>query len=195
MIELDIKSLLTRTAGTGLADRQHEFIISDATPDDFGTVFLPDGWDLSQRMAGKKKVTYGHPAHNENDPDFIIGIGEERIDNNALMSILTIEPESTQNRIANTVHEKLIFGSLTDASIRAYIIDGRQGDETRGENPKLFYFTRHILIDWGVVPQGSNPSAVKTRSTIADFIKSKVPASRQRDMDIIRSLSVRYYTM
>jgi len=192
---LEMPQTLTRSAADGLHSRQHKFRISDPTTDDYGTVFLPDGWDLTARMKGKKKVTYGHPPPSDPDPDNIIGIGDEWIEDNALMSLLTIEPETTNNRIANTVHEKLLFGSLTDASIRAYITDGRAGEESRGENPKLFYFTAQRLVDWGVVPEGSNPNTMKTRSTIADFIKTKVPAIRHHDIELLRALSVRYYIM
>ncbi len=194
-IYLDKPTIFSRTTADDLLDRQHEFIISDETPDDYGTVFKVEGWDLTQRMKGKKKVTYGHPSASDKDPDVIIGKGDERISDGKLMSVLTIEPETVGNRIANTVHEKLMFGSLTDASIRAFIYDGREGDESRGEDPKLFYFTRHVLSDWGVVPDGSNPSAMKTRDSIRSFIQARTPVSRHRDLEILRVLATRYYIM
>lgn len=194
-IYLDTPTIITRITNDSLAERQHEFIISNESGDDYETAFKIEGWDLSQRMKGKKKVTYGHPSQNDKDPDVIIGIGNERIEGRNLMSILTIEPESMGNRIANAVHEKLLFGSLTDASIRAYISDGRPGDESLGEDPKLFYYTRQKLVDWGVVPDGSNPDTMKTRESIAAFIKSRTPVSRHRDLEILRVLATRYYTM
>lgn len=192
---LDTTTIITRMANDSLEERQHEFIISNESGDDYETAFKIEGWDLSQRMKGKKKVTYGHPSASDKDPDVIIGKGDERIEGRNLMSILTIEPESMGNRIANAVHEKLLFGSLTDASIRAYISDGRPGDESLGEDPKLFYYTRQKLVDWGVVPDGSNPDTMKTRESITAFIKSHTPVSRHRDLEILRVLATRYYIM
>lgn len=194
---LEKPSILSRQSSDDdqLKDRQHDFIISDESMDSFDTVFKLEGWDLTSRMKGKKKVTYGHPSASDKDPNLIIGIGEERIAGTSLYSRLTLEPESVGNPIANTVHGKLLFGSLTDASIRASIIDGRQGDETKGENPRLFYFTQQRLIDWGVVPEGSNPNAVKQREDLGDFIKTKVPQKYQRDIQYLRALATRYYIM
>jgi hypothetical protein len=194
-IVIEQPSILSRQADDTLQDRQHLFIISDESRDSYETVFKSSGWDLSNRMKGKKRVTYGHPSTSELDPDLIIGIGEERIEGTSLYSMLTLEPESIGNRIANAVHGKLQFGSLTDASIRARVIDGRMGDESMGENPEIFYFTRSQLIDWGVVMEGSNPNAMKQRSDLADFIKTKVPVKYQRQLQLLRALSTRYYLM
>jgi hypothetical protein len=192
---LEKPSILSRQADDSLQDRQHLFIISDESQDSYDTVFKVSGWDLTNRMKGKKRVTYGHPSVSSLEPDHIIGIGDERIDGLSLMSLLTLEPESIGNRIANTVNGKLAFGSLTDASIRARIIDGRMGDEALGESPNVFYFTRHILIDYGVVMEGSNPNAMKQRSDLADFIKTKVPVKYQRDIAYLRALATRYHIM
>lgn len=187
-----------------LGDRQHEFIISNAAVDSYGTVFLPSGWDLSLRQGGKKYVTYGHPYFSNPDPNVIIGIGEERIEEDMLMSILTLEPAGT-NPIADAVEHKLRFGSLTDASIVAEVLDGRPGRSEIGEDPDIFYFTKQRLYNWGVVMQGSNPDAVKTRSAIESFIQSKVnvaQSSKQeadreeadRALNILRALKTRYYS-
>lgn len=192
---LEKPSILSRQETEGLQDRQHLFIISDESQDSYETVFKVSGWDLTSRMKGKKRVTYGHPSVSSTEPDLIIGIGEERIEGTSLYSTLTLEPESLGNRIANAVHGKLGFGSLTDASIRARIIDGRMGDESLGENPKLFYFTRQQLMDWGVVMEGSNPNAVKQRSDLADFIRTKVPTKYHREIQMLKALETRYYIM
>ncbi len=187
-IILEKPSILGRQADDSLVDRQHLFVISDESQDSYDTVFKASSWDLTHRMKGKKRVTYGHPSVASLEPDHIIGIGEERLEGNSLLSVLTLEPETLGNRIANAVHGKLGFGSLTDASIRARVTDGRMGDETLGEDPTLFYFTRSILIDWGVVMEGSNPNAVKQRSDLADFIKTKVPTNYQREIQFLESI-------
>lgn len=194
-ITIEIPQIISRVSNDTLADRQHEFIISNESPDTYGTVFLSRGWDLSSRQAGKKRVTYGHPYLNDPDPDVIIGVGEERVQGTDLMSILTLEPENLNNRIANAVHGKLLFGSVTDASIRARIMDGRQGDESLGEDPKLFYYTRHKLIDWGVVMEGSTPTAVKTRSDLDAWIKTKTTPVQYRELDLAKAIAIRYYIM
>jgi hypothetical protein len=189
-------SLLSRQDDDSLQDRQHKMIITDESAvDTYETVFKVIGCDLSHRMKGKKKVTYGHPSVSDLNPDLIIGIGEERIVGTTIESILTIEPEIVDNSIANTVHQKLNFGSLTDASIRARVIDGRMGDESLGENASVFYFTMWRLYDWGVVPEGSNPNAMKQRSDLADFIKTKVPNRYHSEIQMLRALSVRYHIM
>lgn len=173
-----------------LAERQHLFIISDESRDSFDTVFKMSGWDLSRRKM-KKRVTYGHPSYNDTDDTNIIGIGEERI-SDKLYSLLTLEPAEI-NPKAERVHQKLLFGSLTDASIRCTVEDGRMGDESRGEDPSVFYFTRQTLVDWGVVMEGSNANATKVRSAIEDFIRSKVPAKYQDHIMYLRALKTRYY--
>jgi len=197
MTELIIEkpSILSRQNDDKLQDRQHLFIISDESQDSYDTVFKAAGWDLTNRMKGKKRVTYGHPSVASLEPDHIIGIGEERVEGTSLYSVLTLEPESINNRIANAVHGKLLFGSLTDASIRARIVDGRMGDESIGEDPAIFYFTRSVLIDYGVVMEGSNPNAVKQRLDLGDFIRTKVPQKYQRDIQYLKALHTRYYTM
>jgi hypothetical protein len=194
-IVIEKPSILSRQVDDTLADRQHLFIVSTEDNDSYDTVFKSSGWDLTDRVKGKKSITYGHPSVASLEPDHIIGIGEERVEALALWSLMTIEPETVGNRIANTVHEKLNFGSLTDASIRARIIDGRMGDESLGEDPAIFYFTRHKLIDIGIVPIGSNPNAMKQRSDLGDFIKTKVPIKYQRDISHLKALATRYYLM
>jgi hypothetical protein len=155
--------------------RKHLFLISDNSVDSYGTSFLHDSWDLSYRNAGKRQVTYGHPNFNDPNPDVIIGVGREYLDNTkGLYSQLELEPEGT-NEIADKVHTKILFGSLTDASIVAEIEDGRPGTPERGEDPSVFYFTRAKLINWGVVPFGSNANAMiqESRSVITDFIEKR----------------------
>jgi hypothetical protein len=156
-------------------ERSHLFLISDNSIDSYGTVFLHNCWDLSYRKEGKRQVTYGHPEFHDLNPDVIIGIGREYTDEEkGLYSELTLEPEGT-NQIADKVHNKLRFGSLTDASIVAEIEDGHPGRSALGEDPNVFYFTRAKLINWGVVPFGSNRNAKiqESRSAIADFIQKR----------------------
>lgn len=140
-------------------DRTFEFVISDESVDQHGTVFYSSGWDFSLRERGKKEVSYQHAWLGDMNPDVVIGIGEERIEDKKVISKLRLEPYG-MNTIADKVCCKLHFGSLTDASIEAYIVDGHQGKEEHGEDPEVFYFTRQILTGWSVVRSGSNRNAM-----------------------------------
>ena len=141
------------------ADRTFPFVISDESVDSYGTVFLADGWDLSMREKGKRQVTYQHPWIGHPDPNVIIGLGYEEVKGKELLSRFVAEPYST-NTTADSVVNKLHYGTLTDASIRAYIVDGYAGEQERGQNPDVFYFSNSLLIDWGVVQKGSNDNAM-----------------------------------
>jgi hypothetical protein len=140
-------------------DRTFQFVISDESVDSHGTVFKADGWDLSLRAMGKQYVTYGHPWIGDLDPNVIIGIGNEEVKDKQLLSTFIAEPFGT-NAKADAVVNKLHFGSLTDASVEAYIVDGYSGKVERGEDEDVFYFTNSILITYGIVMRGSNKNAM-----------------------------------
>tara|TARA_R100001086_G_scaffold250033_1_gene192778 strand:- start:746 stop:1480 length:735 start_codon:yes stop_codon:yes gene_type:complete len=143
-------------------DRTFHFDISDETEDSYDTVFLTDGWDLKYREMGKRYVTYQHPPVGDKDPNVIIGMGYEDVKKKKkkLVSKLVLEPFNT-NTTADQVCNKLHFGSLTDASVVAYIMDGHSGKQERGENEDIFYFSHQMLITWGVVMRGANENAMK----------------------------------
>lgn len=183
--------LILDRATRELAERQHLFLISDETPDDWDTAFKLPGWNLERRKM-KKRVTYGHPRYDDLNDENIIGIGEEFIEN-GLYSILTLEDQET-NPKAERIHKKLMNGSLTDASIRCRATDGRMGKEELGENPKIFYYTQQELVDWGVVMEGSNFAAMKERTAqIEQFIKERVPSKYHDHISYLKALKTRYY--
>lgn len=140
-------------------DRTFDIVISDESEDSYKTVFLADGWDLSLRDKGKRYVTYQHPWIGDSDPNVIIGTGAERIEGTQLLSIFRAEPYGT-NETADQVVNKLHYGSLTDASVEAYIIDGHSGKVERGEKEDIFYFSHSLLITYGIVVRGANPNAM-----------------------------------
>lgn len=108
-------------------------------------------------------VTYGHPDMNSADPDVIIGRSEIFFDDGEMYARFI--PEEG-NELAEKVVRKINNKTLNMASIRARVHDGDYGNSERGEDPEIFYFTRHSLLDWGIVMHGSNPNALNQRSVV-----------------------------
>lgn len=136
--------------------RQAEFVISTEAVDTYDTVFKIDGWDL-ERYNRSPIVFYNHKSWSD-DPDMIIGTSEVRIEGNQLIALLTLEEG---NPVAEKVWRKIQNGSLNMASIGANPIEWRWGDFDKGENPDVIYFIRQELLEWSIVPVGSNPDALK----------------------------------
>jgi HK97 family phage prohead protease len=136
--------------------RQAEFVISTEAVDTYDTVFKIDGWDL-ERYNRSPIVFYNHKSWSD-DPDMIIGTSEVRVEGNELIALLTLEEG---NPVADKVWRKLEAGTLNMASIGANPIEWRWGDFDKGENPDVIYFIRQELLEWSIVPLGSNPDALK----------------------------------
>ena len=138
--------------------RQVEFVISSEAVDSYDTVFKKDGWDLT-RYEKNPIVCYQHRS-NSDDPNDIIGTSEVFFEGDQLIGRVTFETEDI-NPKAETVFKKVCAGTLRMASIGAQIIDGRMGDEKRGEDKNILYFTQQRLIEWSIVSAGANPEALK----------------------------------
>lgn len=139
-------------------NRQVEFVISSETPDSYGTVFRVNGWQLDNYNQNPI-VCYAHRSTSDN-PDMIIGTSEIRIENNQLIGVVTFESADI-NPLAEKVFQKVQSGTLRMASIGCNIIRGHRGDEKLNEDPELIYFDEMELMEWSIVPVGSNPDAVK----------------------------------
>lgn len=165
------RELQLRAVTDELAEkRQAEFVISNEAVDTYGTVFRMDGWDLN-RYNNNPVVLYGHRSWDGN-PDFVIGTGEVFRDGNDLIGRVTFEPEE-DNPLAEKVFRKVKRGTLRMASIGADPKEGDWGDEKRGEDPNVLYFSRQELLEFSIVPIGSNPDALKRNAqAIADFKKT-----------------------
>jgi len=137
-------------------NRQAEFVISTEAVDTYDTVFKIDGWDL-ERYQRSPIVFYNHKSWSD-DPDMIIGTSQVRIEGNQLIAIVTFEEN---NPVAEKVWRKVQNGTLNMASIGANPIEWRWGDFDKGENPDVIYFVRQELLEWSIVPVGSNPDALK----------------------------------
>lgn len=159
-----------------LEKRQAEFVISTEAVDTYGTVFKMDGWNLN-RFNNNPVVLYGHRSWDGN-PDFVIGTGEVFREEDKLVGRVTFEP-AEDNELAEKVFKKVKRGTIRMASIGADPKEGSFGIKERGEDPEVFYFRNQDLLEFSLVPIGSNPDALKRNAqAIEDFKKEIV-----RDMD------------
>lgn len=152
-------------------DREAEFVISDETPDSYGTVFKISGWDL-KRYEKNPVVFYAHRSYSDN-PDMLIGTSEVRVDDNQLIAVVRFE-NAEINPVAEKVWQKIQAGTLRMASIGANPKKGHWGDEKLGENRDLIYFDEQELLEWSIVPIGSNPEALKRESQTIEEIRATI---------------------
>lgn len=152
-------------------DRTAEFVISDETPDSYGTVFKISGWDL-KRYEKNPVVFYAHRSYSDN-PDMLIGTSEVRVDGNQLIAVVRFESAEI-NSVAEKVWQKIQAGTLRMASIGANPQKGHWGDEKLGENRDLIYFDEQELLEWSIVPIGSNPEALKRESQTIEEIRAAI---------------------
>ena len=141
-----------------LAKRQVEFVISTEAPDTYGTVFKSSGWDL-KRYQNNPVVFYAHKSYSDN-PDLLVGTSSIRQEGSELIGVVTFEEEEI-NPLAEKVLRKIAAGTLRMASISAIPKKGHWGDDKLGEDRDLIYFDEQELLEWSIVPIGSNPEALK----------------------------------
>lgn len=154
-----------------IENRQAEFVISTEAVDTYGTVFRMDGWDLS-RYNNNPIVLYGHRSWDGN-PDSIIGTGEVYKENNQLIGRVRFET-AEDNPLAEKVFRKVQNGTLRMASIGANPIEGHFGKKEAGEDSDVLYFDRQELLEFSIVPIGSNPDALKRSAQVIEDFKSSV---------------------
>lgn len=153
-----------------IGKREAEFVISSESIDTYDTVFMADGVDLT-RYNQNPIVAYGHRTWSD-DPDMILGTSEVRQEGKMTIGKVRFEDEET-NPTAEKVFKKVQAGTLRMASIGANILEWRFGDAEKGENPGVIYFTRWELLEWSIVPIGSNPDAhVRNAQTIEEMRKT-----------------------
>lgn len=187
------KGLITRSAFVRsiseeqIQNRQVEFVISTEAVDTYGTVFKADGWNL-ERYNDNPVVMYAHKTHSD-DPDMVIGTSEVRIENGQLIGIVTFEEEDT-NPTAEKILRKIQKGILRMASIDAIVHQWRWGDFDSGENPEVLYFTEQSLLEWSIVPVGSNPDALKRGIENLEDLKQRFPKEKS-EIKQYPSLAVR----
>jgi len=138
--------------------REVEFVISSNSVDAHGTVIPLSAWKL-ERYLKNPIVTYGHSA-GSNDPDKIIGTSVIEVKDNELRATVTFEPEDI-NPLAEKVLKKIKAGTLRMASVGFRAKKWHWGDKNKGEDPVVLYFDEVELLEWSIVPVGSNPDAMK----------------------------------
>lgn len=159
--------------------RQAEFVISTESVDNHGTVFLASGWKLD-RYNQNPIVMYGH-AHTSEDPNAIIGTGEVFLEDNKLIGRVTFEPGDI-NPKAETLWRKVQNNTIRMASVGAIPQEGHWGIKEAGEDPDVLYFTRQDLLEWSIVPIGSNRDALKRNAEALNEIKNTIT----RDIEVVQ---------
>lgn len=153
------------------SNREAEFVISTETEDTYGTVFKISGWDL-KRYEQNPVVFYAHKSHSDN-PDMLIGTSTVRIEDNQLIAIVRFESAEI-NPVAEKIWQKIQAGTLRMASIGANPKKGHWGDEKLGENRDTIYFDEQELLEWSIVPIGSNPEALKREAQTIEEIRTLI---------------------
>ncbi len=162
---------LIECRGVNVESRTAEFVISTESIDRHGTVFKLAGWELDNYNRNPI-VGYNHVVSGDN-PDTIIGTSRVYQDGDALIGEVTFEREGN-NPIADKVFNKINDGILKMASVGAIPHEYRYGDDKKGEDRDVVYFTRQELIEWSVVSAGSNKDAFKRSADQVDEIKKSL---------------------
>jgi HK97 family phage prohead protease len=162
-------AFVRNTTAEMIENRQVEFVISSEAVDSYDTVFRMDGWDLND-YTRNPIVCYQHRA-NSDDPDNIIGTSTVRIEGDQLIGTVTFE-NADVNPKAEKIFRKVQNGTLKMASIGARVLDARFGDEKKGENKDVLYFTRQKLMEWSIVSVGSNPDAHKRNTQTIEELRT-----------------------
>lgn len=161
-------------------NRQADFVISTEAEDTYRTIFEISGWNL-ERYNRNPVVIYVHDTMSS-DPDLVIGTSEVRVEGNELVATVTFE-DAENNPLAEKVFRKVQAGILRMASIGADIHEARWGDFDKGENPDVLRFTKQDLLEWSIVPVGSNPEALKRSADGLEDIKKRFPKSETRNVE------------
>jgi len=155
------------------------FCISDETEDRHRTIIKIDGWDLTDYNKNPV-VLWGHKSHTDN-PDMVIGTGRVYREGNKLMADATFETEDV-NPLAEKVLKKIIAGTIRMTSVGFDPTEYRWGYSDLGEDPDKFYYAKQSLLEFSIVPIGSNPNALIQKSI--DTIKQHMSdAERPEDIE------------
>lgn len=141
-------------------ERTIDFVASDNSVDSYDTVLPVDKWDLT-RYQGNGVIGYMHDIYWSDDPDNIIGKGLAFVEDEKLIVRVTFEPADL-NEKADKIFRKVKFGSLNAVSVGfAPIGTGHWGEESRGEDPEVYYYGGQELLEVSIVNIPSNKNALK----------------------------------
>ncbi|OXB01741.1 hypothetical protein B0A75_04685 [Flavobacterium oncorhynchi] len=171
IIKRDVQVVLRELTPEMIENREAEFVISSEAKDTYDTVFTADGAEF-ERYESNPIVAYGHRTWSDN-PDMIIGTSEVSQEGKLTIGKVRFE-DAESNPIAEKVWKKVQAGILRMASIGANILEWRMGDEAKGEDKSVVYFTRWELLEWSIVAIGSNPDALKREAQTAEEIRNSI---------------------
>ncbi|SHG27841.1 HK97 family phage prohead protease [Flavobacterium johnsoniae] len=162
-----------------IKNREAEFVISTEAVDSYDTIFKIDGWDL-KRYQNNPIVAYGHRTWSDN-PDMILGTSDVWVEGEQLIGKVRFESEET-NPTAEKIWKKVKEGTLRMASVGANPLEWRMGIAADGENPGVLYFTRTELLEWSIVPLGSNPEALKRSVETIESLRAELNKENQPEV-------------
>lgn len=171
IIKRDVHVVLRELTPEMIENREAEFVISSEAKDTYDTIFMADGAEL-ERYELNPIVAYGHRTWSDN-PDMILGTSVVFQEGKLTVARVRFEDADT-NPTAEKVWKKVQAGTLRMASIGANILEWRMGDESKGEDKSVVYFTRWELLEWSIVPIGSNPDALKREAQTAEEIRNAI---------------------
>jgi hypothetical protein len=171
VIQRDVKIILRELTPEMIENREAEFVISSESVDTYKTVFVAAGADF-KRYEDNPIVAYGHRTWSDN-PDMILGTSEVFQEGTLTIGKVRFEDEET-NPTAEKIWKKVQKGTLRMASIGANVLEWRYGDETKGEDKSVVYFTRWELLEWSIVPIGSNPDSLKRELQNVEEIRKEL---------------------
>jgi len=157
------KGLVHKTATT--EEKGMEFILSDATPDRFGDIVDPKGWDF-------KSFTRNPIALFNHDPNFIVGSWKGlRVHDEALRGHLTLAPKGTSARI-DEIRSLVEAGILKAVSVGFKPVeskpreDGRQPHQRGPFDMGGMIYTKSELVETSLVSIPANPNALAVAKSL-----------------------------
>lgn len=127
-----------------------DFILSDATPDRFGDIVEPSGWDLTN-FKRNPICLFNH------DKNFIVGSWDDvRVSGGALKGRLRLLPKGTSSRI-NEIRQLVEVGVLRATSVGFKPIESEPIYGSKGTGTR---YTKSELMEVSLVSIPANPACL-----------------------------------
>lgn len=169
------------TSAEMLENRQVEFVISSEAVDSYGTVFVQGGGDF-KRFEQNGVVFYVHDS-SSSDPDDLLGSGKVYREGSQTIGVVTFEPAEI-NKKADKILRKIQHGTPYMASIGAVVKRAELGVKDQGEDPNVLYFREWELIEFSVVPIGSNPDAHKRNAQTIEELRNEITTDAAANIEV-----------
>ena len=162
LMEERAKGLITKTHAS--TDTGMEFILSDATPDRFGDVVEPGGWDF-------KNFNRNPIALFNHHPDWIVGSWKNlRADKESLRGNLVLAPKGTSPRI-DEIRGLVEAGILRAVSVGFKPLESRPVEGTQPHKLGPFggggmVYTKSELVETSLVSIPANPNALAVAKSL-----------------------------